>query len=405
MRWIAAGVILVLLGIGSPAASQERPGLRVVDAAGADTTLELSWERGFAAVPASALETLGWSVEPADGDLRLTGPEGTSVRIRVGSPFLRWGDEVLQLTDAPFADGDRVLVPAQVLTDFLPRRFPDRYAFDGPSGVLRASRGDEAGAGGEVGPPSPEPVPALRTPSEYDGVRVVVIDAGHGGRDPGSASRSGVREKTVALAVARAAARALEAEPGLEIRMVRDDDTFVPVWDRGALATEMKGDRPGVLLSIHANSFSSPARGFETYFLSEARTEHERRVAAIENAPLEVEEGEGESGEDLGFILRELRNLDHQHWSAFLAEMVQEEVDRVHPGPNRGVKQAPLAVITNALMPSVLVEVGYLSHPEEARLLARPEFQEEAGQAIAQAVLRFFERYPPGSWSRTGEGG
>jgi N-acetylmuramoyl-L-alanine amidase len=83
--------------------------------------------------------------------------------------------------------------------------------------------------------------------------------------------------------------------------------------------------------------------------------------------------------------------------------MVQTELARVHPGPNRGVKQAPLAVITNSLMPSVLVEVGYLSHPEEARLLARQDFQDEAGRAIAAAVLRFFERYPPGAGSGAGE--
>jgi N-acetylmuramoyl-L-alanine amidase len=254
-------------------------------------------------------------------------------------------------------------------------------------------------------PADPDPSePDLSAPSEYDGVRVVVIDAGHGGRDPGSIGSGGLREKTVALGVARALARRLEGRPGIEVRMIRDDDTFVPIWDRGNLATEMKGDRPGILVSIHANAFSSSARGFETYFLSEARTDHERRVAAIENAPVHVEREEGPVGDDLDFILRELRNLDHQHWSHLLAQLVQEDVDAVHPGPNRGVKQAPLAVITNALMPAVLVEVGFVSHPQEARLLASERFQEETGHAIADSVLRFFERYPPGSWSRAGQG-
>jgi len=187
--------------------------------------------------------------------------------------------------------------------------------------------------------------------------------------------------------------------------MLRDDDTFVPLWRRGIQATEIKGDRPGLFVSIHANSFTNLARGFETYFLSEARTEHERRVAAMENAPLQLEEEARASGDDLGEILRELRNFDHAHWSAFMAEMVQEELDRVHPGPNRGVKQAPLAVLTNSLMPSVLVEVGYLSHPEEARLLSQSGFQQEAGSALARAVARFFERYPPGATDRTGAGG
>ncbi|MHC4925315.1 MAG: N-acetylmuramoyl-L-alanine amidase family protein, partial [Planctomycetota bacterium] len=146
------------------------------------------------------------------------------------------------------------------------------------------------------------------------------------------------------------------------------------------------------------------ATGFETYFLSEARTDHERRVAALENAPIDVGSAPGAT-DDLDFILRELRNLDHQHWSALLAANIQEEVEVIHPGPNRGVKQGVLAVITNTLMPSVLVEIGYLSNAEEERLLAREYFQVDAAQAISRAVLRFFERYPPGSGSGGGGGG
>ncbi len=208
----------------------------------------------------------------------------------------------------------------------------------------------------------------------------------------------------MALGVALALAHTLESVPDLEVHLLRDDDTFIPLWDRGAMATELKGERPGVFISVHANSFNSPARGFETYFLSDARTEHERRVAAIENAPVGHEEEGVHAGGDLDFILRELRNLDTQHWSALLAEMIQRDVAVIHPGPDRGVKQAPLAVITNALMPAVLVEVGYLSNPTEARLLATPDFQKKAGQAIAKAVTEFFERYPPGTGGVTGAG-
>jgi N-acetylmuramoyl-L-alanine amidase len=100
---------------------------------------------------------------------------------------------------------------------------------------------------------------------------------------------------------------------------------------------------------------------------------------------------------DLDFILRELRNLDHQHWSELLAGLTQEELADFHPGPDRGVKQGVLAVLTNALMPSILVETGYLSHDEEGRLLGERRFQQDAAAAIARAVERFFERYPPGA--------
>jgi N-acetylmuramoyl-L-alanine amidase len=122
-------------------------------------------------------------------------------------------------------------------------------------------------------------------------------------------------------------------------------------------------------------------------------------VAAIENAPLSLS-GQGldpANEPDLDFILRELRNLDHAHWSSLLAELTQEELNDFHPGPDRGVKQGVLAVLTNALMPSVLVETGYLSNEQEGRLLAERDFQLNTARAISRAVERFFERYPPGS--------
>jgi N-acetylmuramoyl-L-alanine amidase len=138
-------------------------------------------------------------------------------------------------------------------------------------------------------------------------------------------------------------------------------------------------------------------RGFETYFLSEARTEHEQRVAAAENASLEqdAERTQGAADPFLDTILRDLRMFDHQQWSALLADDVQRELSSFHPGPDRGVKQGPLAVITNSLMPSVLVEVGFITNPEEERLMMRPDFQRETAEAIARALDRFFERYPP----------
>jgi N-acetylmuramoyl-L-alanine amidase len=229
----------------------------------------------------------------------------------------------------------------------------------------------------------------------------VIIDAGHGGEDPGAISARGVREKDVALAIALELATILRRNPGLEVHMIRDSDVFVDLWQRGEIATRHKGNGYGLFVSIHANSIPNQrsTRGFETYFLSEARTEHERRVAAIENAPLSIQ-GQGvdrENEPDLDFILRELTNLDHQHWSNLLAELTQEEFEDFHPGPNRGVKQGVLAVLTNALMPSVLVETGYLSNEDEARLLGERDFQRNAARAISRAVERFFERYPPGS--------
>ena len=424
MKRLCALAVGIALAAG-PAQAQDRPSLRVVHG-GTERTVDLETSRGWLALDVDDMSFLGWAVEHSPLGATLEGPGGARVDVRDGSPFLSWDGAPVQMVDPPYIEAGRLLVPLQLVTDFLPWRLPELYDFDGPNGTLQVT-----GTGG--GPPPPavldpvvpaptrEPAPEATTGPGMDenaadtlrsmptqahptGPRMVIIDAGHGGADPGSISRSGVREKTVALGIALAAARALEGHEGLEVRLLRDDDTFLPLWDRGAIATEMKGESPAVFVSIHANSFTNSARGFETYFLSDARTEHERRVAAIENAPIALEDGSEPPGGDLDFILRELRNLDTSHWSSLLAEMVQTEIAKVHPGPNRGVKQAPLAVITNSLMPSVLVEVGYLSHPDEARLLSREDFQEEVGRAIADAVLRFFERYPPGAGGGVGEG-
>jgi N-acetylmuramoyl-L-alanine amidase len=230
---------------------------------------------------------------------------------------------------------------------------------------------------------------------------VVIIDAGHGGSDPGAVGPGGEREKDIALAVSRALARELSRRPDLEVHLTRDRDALVDLWTRGELATGLREDRPGVFLSIHLNSAgNNSARGFETFFLSEARTEHERRVAAAENAPFLRGDANlpGPSGADplLSAILRDLVAFDHTHWSALLAEKVQNELGTFHPGPNRGVKQGPFAVLTNTLMPSVLIELGFISNRDEARAMAQPEFQRQAAEAIARAVEAFFGRYPPG---------
>ncbi len=376
---------MTLLSAGLPHALSGQESLPVRRSSGeAASPVAMTSQAGFLAFSASALRELGWEMDDAGAGFLLRFREtGLAVGVNPGSPFLRWGEreEGVHLAEPPYLSGGRLFLPAQFLVDILPWKLP---------GYFRSPRG---GWSLEV----VDGVP----PTNGDPSRVVVIDAGHGGRDPGTLGRSGTREKDIVLGISRALARILEKEEKLEVRLTRDSDVLIPIWQRGELATRWKGDRHGVFISIHANALpnSRATRGFETYFLSEARTEHERRVAALENAAMELEgeEDRPRAGDpDLSFILTELRNLDHAHWSALLAEIVQEELEPVHPGPNRGVKQAPLAVITNSLMPAVLVEVGFLSNPQEERLLRQEAFQEDVAEAVARAVLEFFRRYPPG---------
>ena len=246
-------------------------------------------------------------------------------------------------------------------------------------------------------PSSPEPI----SDTFKEERRIVIIDPGHGGGDPGALGPQGLREKDVALAVAKIMADLLSREDGVDVYLTRSEDSFVPLWERGELATQWKGENPGVFISVHANSVPErrSVRGFETYSLNVARTEHERRVVAIENAPLQVQ-GQNidpDSDPEFAFLLRDLSNSGHQPWSVELSRIVQEEIGKFHPGPNRGIKQGPLAVLTNALMPSVLVEIGFLSNEDEGPLLGQDQFQDEAARAVARAVMNFFDRYPPGT--------
>ena len=371
--------LLLLISSSMEIGAQER--LAVTRASGALAEgIEVVTHEGFAAFEARELEGLGWMVEEGEGGLVAAfGLGGPRVEIQLDSPFLRWGDDGVHLAQAPYRDSGRIHLPIQFLVDVLPWKLPDEYHYEAGSWVLEV----------------------LDASAPQDPTRVVVIDAGHGGRDHGTTGRNGTLEKDIVLGVAEALARILRGEENIEVYLTRDSDVLVPIWQRGELATEWKGGGHGVFISIHANALpgSQATRGFETYFLSEARTDHERRVAALENSAVELEEERDQNpggDPDLGFILTELRNLDHAHWSALLAEIIQEELDQVHPGPNRGVKQAPFAVITNSLMPAVLLEVGFLSNREEERLLNQRSFQEDVARSVASAVLEFFQRYPPG---------
>lgn len=390
---------------GALLSGQEREVLRIASAGAGAVSVPILRHRGFPAVSEASLRQTGWRVEPSEDRYRATLPGGLALEIHPGTPFVRLDTVWAQLVDVPYTLQDSLFLPLQFFTDLLPDRLPQLYRTGGSREIVVLepmlwAAGWEAGsAGGGAAGRTTDPQ------FEDDGIRVVIIDAGHGGVDPGTLGRRRTREKDVTLAIARALARELEGKPGLEVHMTRDEDVLVPLWERGEIATRLKGDRYGIFLSIHANSVTrQDVRGVETYFLSEARTEHEARVAALENSAMELERGRssGPAQGELGAIISELLNLDFQHWSSDLAARVQGELTDVHPGPDRGVKQGPLAVLTNAMMPSVLIELGFISNAREEELLTDPSFHEDAAKAIARAVQDFFRRYPPGASPPTG---
>lgn len=266
-----------------------------------------------------------------------------------------------------------------------------------------AAAGIDGGMEREDGDTLPGPRARAARPRRGDasrsaaGRRLIVVDAGHGGRDPGARGPSGVREKDVTLSVARRLAEILRRDPTLEVRMTRDRDTLIALRDRTRLANGWKDEgQPALFLSIHANANpSSAARGFETYFLSEAKTADAKRVEAMENAAQEFEDDDSGRMNPLDFIFHDLRQNQYLRESSDWAEMIQEKLGEVHPGPDRGVKQAGFFVLNGAFMPAVLVEIGFITNRGEEQTLATPVRQQAIAQQLAESVRAYFDRAAP----------
>jgi N-acetylmuramoyl-L-alanine amidase len=216
-------------------------------------------------------------------------------------------------------------------------------------------------------------------------VRRVVIDAGHGGHDSGAVGRRGTLEKDVALAISLKLGEALRKE-GLEVTYTRQDDAYLGLEQRAQLANDARGD---LFISIHCNSApSSKLRGVETYTLNIASDRYSIRLAARENSSSE----KGIS--DLQFILADLATKANTEESTRLAQRVQRSLATELSQKYRGVrdlghKQALFYVLLGVRMPAILVETSFLSHPEEEKRLASPEYQADVAAAIAAGVQDF----------------
>lgn len=222
---------------------------------------------------------------------------------------------------------------------------------------------------------------------------VVVIDPGHGGKDEGTSARGVAREKDVVLGIARAMAAHLARIEGVEVVLTRESDVFVPLDERLRLARSTRAD---LFMSIHVNSAPTRrAHGAEVYFLSPDGASDETAKASEdrENAALLVAGAAAErAGDDLLSILVDLQGTAALRSSSVLAEVALEKLRAHGIGAGRSVKQANFVVLRTLSMPSVLVEAGFMSHPEEARRLASAEGQGRLGWALAEAVAVYLDQ-------------
>jgi len=249
--------------------------------------------------------------------------------------------------------------------------------------------------------PVREPTPP---PTVVDSPRrdvVVAIDAGHGGDDPGAIGYDGrIREKDVALGVARAVYDRLNTIPGYHPVLVRSGDYFVQLQRRPQIARQNRSD---IFLSIHADSFSSStAEGVTIYALSQstAQAENHRRVADRENHSDLLGGTGGDTSlahfeEDLALTLLDLSMTWSMEQSISAGQHILDSMGRVARLRRDTTQRANLWVLRSPDIPSLLIETGYLSNPNEARRLASPAYQRQLGDAIVRGVMHYFHEQPP----------
>lgn len=235
---------------------------------------------------------------------------------------------------------------------------------------------------------TPAEVPPVPTLIEQLGlkVRTIVVDPGHGGKDPGAVGRGGLREKDVTLKLALMLRDKLTTDASARVILTRDTDVFIPLEERTAIANSRDAD---LFVSIHINA--SPRRaasGIETYILNFSNDEEAKRLAARENAT------STRSVSDLEFILNDLIKTAKTNDSAKLASVVQDNLvtglkKKFDGVRNNGVKGAPFYVLVGTKMPAVLVEVSFISNPEEEERLRDDAYLREVVEGIAAGILNY----------------
>ncbi len=222
-------------------------------------------------------------------------------------------------------------------------------------------------------------------------IKTIVIDPGHGGKDPGAIGRYGLKEKTVVLDIAKRLRRILSAR-GIKVIMTRSSDKFIPLWKRADIANRKDAD---FFISVHANAFRKRwVKGFEVYHLSDATDSISMAIEAAENKVIKFEEDSiNRYSRDVEAIVHDLKLHEDKKESYDLAKYICKYAKRKCYIRDRGVKGAKFHVLKKTQMPAVLVEVGFVSNRGEEKLLKTSRYREKVANAIADGVLAYKKEY------------
>jgi N-acetylmuramoyl-L-alanine amidase len=223
---------------------------------------------------------------------------------------------------------------------------------------------------------------------------LIVVDAGHGGKDHGARSASGIKEKDVNIKIAKHVKTILVNRFKYRVVMTRKDDTFIPLKDRSKISNKRNAD---LFVSIHANAAKrKSAHGIETYFLGTSHNERALETAARENGELVKSVKDNQVQQILASLITTTKINDSSRLAGRVQDNLYKSSKKKYRGlKNLGVKEGPFYVLHGADMPSILVEVGFLTHRKEARMLSQPEYLYRLASSIAEGIHKYLQDKGP----------
>ncbi|RKZ33592.1 hypothetical protein DRQ33_03915, partial [bacterium] len=218
---------------------------------------------------------------------------------------------------------------------------------------------------------------------------LIILDPGHGGKDPGAIGPSGIREKDITLSICKYLKSELEKR-NFDVQLTRDSDVFIPLADRTKMANNAKAD---IFLSVHCNASNKPtSNGTQGFYLSPAKTDEARTTAALENKALLLEDDPIiDQLDELQFIMADMVQTTYQRESSILSYIIEQNVSKKLDIVARGPQGAGFYVLYGAFMPAALIEVAFISNKAEEQILSLPKNQQKIASAIAEGVEQFWE--------------
>ena len=291
-------------------------------------------------------------------------------------------------TPQSLVQGARLVEPATIVVQLGPR-FAGFKANTAPVDTTLRVEIDVLSATSEASPPGPTPTtpelpPALTTPSSR--LRTITIDPGHGGNDEGVHGANGAKEKDLVLAVSRRAKAAIESRLGVRVLLTREDDRNVPIDERTAIANNNKAD---LFVSVHANASLRPTTAGASLFVAAFAKTAEQGAATIGGRVPTF----GGGSREIDLVFWDLAQTQHVAQSTAFANILEQLLhDRV-PLATPPIDRAPLRVLESANMPAVLLELGYLTNPDQEKLIASDAFQNAVVASLVEAVVRFRDTF------------